>query len=437
MIRAMKDSGIEWIGEIPQGWNVIRLRYLGELNSSGVDKKMRESEKKYKSIHYVDVYRNSLHEITSSDKYLEISASDDKAAACKLRAGDVLFTNSSETPDDIGCSTVISEDLDDTLFGYHLMRFRPTEKMYLPFEKYLFGNQYIRNWFAYNANGITRYGVNYNTFADAWIFIPDYDEQQLIADYLDKKCAEIDTVIVSKQKANELLKEQRQSIIYEAVTKGLDKNPPMKDSGIEWIGQIPRLWSVKKVKYVADIDSHKLSEKTNAEFEFEYVDIGSVTDVGGIGVTTVMTFEKSPSRARMVVRKGDTIVSTVRTYLKAIAYIHESDKYICSTGFCVLSPMREINSRYLYYQVQSEYFVQCIISESVGVSYPAINSTEVGEIKIVIPDIDEQQSIADYLDRKCAEFDQLMQANNTTIEKLKEYRQSVIYEAATGKAEIN
>ncbi len=214
----MKDSGVEWIDEIPKGWTVKRLRYFGELNSSGVDKKIRDGETIYKSVHYTDVYNNSLCEIFDSDEYLEISATEDKVEACKLRTGDVLFTNSSETAEDIGHSTVIAEDMNDTLFGYHLMRFRPSEKMYLHFEKYLFGSQYLQNWFAYNANGITRYGINYTDFADAWIFMPDFDEQKVIADYLDNKCAELDRLIQANVTTINELKEYRQSVIFEAVT---------------------------------------------------------------------------------------------------------------------------------------------------------------------------------------------------------------------------
>jgi type I restriction enzyme S subunit len=122
--------------------------------------------------------------------------------------------------------------------------------------------------------------------------------------------------------------------------------------------------------------------------------------------------------------------------LKAIAYINGLKDHICSTGFCVVTPKKKFYPKFGYYLLQSDYFVQKIVSESVGVSYPAISSTEIGNMKIVIPSIQEQAEISRHLDEQSTEIDALISANEATIEKLKEYRQSVIYEAVTGKVEI-
>lgn len=205
----------------------------------------------------------------------------------------------------------------------------------------------------------------------------------------------------------------------------------MKDSGIEWIGQIPQEWHVDRLKYCANLDREKLSEKTEPEYAFHYIDISSVTEYGGIGNTQEMMFEKSPSRARMVVQDGDTIISTVRTYLKAIAYIDGLEDHICSTGFCVVTPNEKLHPKFGYYLLQSDYFVQKIVSESVGVSYPAISSTEIGNMAIAIPSPENQARIAHYLDSKCAEIDALITAKEKTNALLKEQRQSIIYEAVT------
>ncbi len=205
----------------------------------------------------------------------------------------------------------------------------------------------------------------------------------------------------------------------------------MKNSGIEWIGEIPQNWHTTRIKYCMAIDQEKLSEKTDPEYTFQYIDISGVTEYGGIGETTEMTFEKSPSRARMVVKPGDTIISTVRTYLKAVAYIDSLGDHICSTGFCVLSPKKGLFPKFAYYVLQSDYVVQKIVSESVGVSYPAISSTEIGDIKIALPEYVVQARIADYLDEKCAEIDALIATKEKTNALLKERRQSIIYEAVT------
>ena len=117
-----KDSGVAWIGEVPSDWNVNRLGYLGTLSAGGLDKKTVEGETLVKSVHYMNVYRASLQEILNSDEYLIVSATPQKLANCTLNEGDVLFTTSSETPEDIGHSCVVGESLQNTLFGYHLMK---------------------------------------------------------------------------------------------------------------------------------------------------------------------------------------------------------------------------------------------------------------------------------------------------------------------------
>src|SRR5665647_1063111 len=188
----MKDSGIEWIGKVPEKWDVKKLKYLGNLSANGVDKKIQDEEKLFKSVHYMDVYNNSLSDIGNSEEYLVISANDSKEKECTLEKGDVLFTNSSETPEDMGHSAVICENLRNTLFGYHLMRFRPICEIVLEFEKYLFGYYYMRKWFEYRSIGMTRYGISHGDFAEASIVIPSLKEQQTIADFLDRKCALID-----------------------------------------------------------------------------------------------------------------------------------------------------------------------------------------------------------------------------------------------------
>lgn len=205
----------------------------------------------------------------------------------------------------------------------------------------------------------------------------------------------------------------------------------MKESGIEWIGMIPQEWKTSRIKYCTRLDQEKLSETTDSDYTFQYIDIGSVTEYGGIGNTTEMSFAKSPSRARMVVHDGDTIISTVRTYLKAVAFIDQLNDHICSTGFCVLSPCEDLHPKFGYYLLQSDYVVQKIVSESVGVSYPAISSAEIGSIKIALPKLDEQVRLTEYLDSKCTEIDTLIAAKEKTNALLKERRQSIIYEAVT------
>jgi type I restriction enzyme S subunit len=211
----------------------------------------------------------------------------------------------------------------------------------------------------------------------------------------------------------------------------------MKDSGVEWIGEIPEGWEVRKLKSLVECNKKVLPENTNPDYELKYIEIGDVNSLGEIKGMTEYLFKDSPSRCRRILSKGDIFISTVRTYLKSIGYVeNEISDVICSTGFCVLTPKSEILSKYLFYQVLTEFFIGEVISKSVGVSYPSITSTELINIKIIKPSIKEQQEIVEYLDKHTKEIDDLVSMEQNKIELLKEYRQSLISEVITGKIKV-
>jgi type I restriction enzyme, S subunit len=205
-----------------------------------------------------------------------------------------------------------------------------------------------------------------------------------------------------------------------------------QDSGVEWLGDIPEHWKVKRLKNIASCNDEALGENTAPDYEIEYVDISSVDLVSGIRHYENMTFEKAPSRARRKVQNGDTIISTVRTYLKSIAAIKEPPiNLIVSTGFAVIRPKININSNYIGYLLQSEGFVGKVVSNSVGVSYPAINSSVLISLPVVEPPLIEQEKIAQFLDYKTKQIDELIKKKETLIEKLDEKRTAIISHAVT------
>lgn len=207
--------------------------------------------------------------------------------------------------------------------------------------------------------------------------------------------------------------------------------PKYKSSGVGWLGDVPEHWEVKRLKHLASINDETLSEATDPAFEMSYVDIGSVDTIEGIVNVEGTTFESAPSRARRIVRDGDTIVSTVRTYLKAIARIQKpKPNTIVSTGFAVIRP-RTTNPAFLSYALREPGFVETIVARSVGVSYPAVNASEIGSIEIPLPSNEEQRTIADFLDREAAKIDTLMDKKRTLIDRLKEKRAALITRTVT------
>jgi len=196
---------------------------------------------------------------------------------------------------------------------------------------------------------------------------------------------------------------------------------------------VPSNWQEKRLKFIASHNDETLSDKTDPDYIIEYVDISSVDLVNGITQIDTMNFESAPSRARRIVQDGDTIVSTVRTYLKSIATIkNPPDNMVVSTGFAVIRPKDEVNKKYLSYFLQSQGFVDSVVAHSVGVSYPAINASDLVCLPVSYPtSIVEQQKIAEFLDYKTRQIDQLIEKKKALIKKLNEHRIVVITQAVT------
>jgi type I restriction enzyme S subunit len=214
--------------------------------------------------------------------------------------------------------------------------------------------------------------------------------------------------------------------------RGWKPYPGYKESEVEWFTEIPAHWAVKRLKYASYINPESLPETTPADREFRYLDISNVDSNGHLVSSEPMVFRDAPTRARRIVRRGDTILSTVRTYLKAIAYIDtECDDLIVSTGFAVLRPRSSLDAAFQSYVVRSEPFVQAVMSHSEGVGYPAIAPSELGCLPIWLPSLPEQRAIAAFLDRETAKIDALVVRKQRLIDLLHEKRSALITRAVT------
>ena len=208
--------------------------------------------------------------------------------------------------------------------------------------------------------------------------------------------------------------------------------PAYKPSGVEWLGEVPEHWQVKPLKTITSINDEVLPESLSPDYEIEYVDIGSVSLANGIEKTEAMPFGDAPSRARRIPRDGDVLVSTVRTYLKAIApVVNPPSNLVASTGFAVVRPRHGLEPGFLKYALQEEHFIQQVISRSTGVSYPAINASDVAKISLNLPGSSEQLAIATFLDHETAKIDALISEQQRLIQLLQEKRQAAISHAVT------
>ena len=204
-----------------------------------------------------------------------------------------------------------------------------------------------------------------------------------------------------------------------------------KDSGVAWLGEVPGHWEVFRLNTIASCNDEVLLESTPDDYEIEYVEISGVQAGQGIVETTVLPFGNAPSRARRIVRDGDVLISTVRTYLRAIAQVKKPpENMIASTGFAVLRP-RRVGSGFLGYACHAEGLVSEVIARSVGVSYPAINASELARLSVPLPTAAEQTAIATFLDHETARIDALVAEQEKLIALLQEKRQAVISHAVT------
>ncbi|MFZ5655628.1 MAG: restriction endonuclease subunit S [Pseudomonadota bacterium] len=277
-----------------------------------------------------------------------------------------------------------------------------------------------------------------NDFYDVTALLPPPEEQGQIVAYLRAQEAHIARFIKAKRELIKLLTEQKLSIVDHVVKHGVEPAVALKPSGIEWLGDVPEHWEVRPLKRWVKLNACTLGERTSPDFEFRYVDIGSVQTGRLSRELERVRFESAPSRARRVLRRGDTIISTVRTYLKAIWYVSEdADDLIASTGFAVLTPGKGVEPEYLGYVIQSSAFVNRVAANSIGIAYPAIAETVLGRFPVALPPtVEEQQAIVAHIKTESAPLDDAISRTEDEIKLMREYRDRLVADVVTGQVDV-
>jgi len=419
-----KESGVEWIGEIPIGWNLKKLKELFE-NRNEKNEDLCED--------FLSITKDRGVIPYSEKGNVGNKTSDDIGKYKKVYPEDIVVN-----PMNIIIGSVGVSKYNGVLSNIYIV-LKPI-KILSGYGSYIFHHKSFQLHLKKICYGIMelRESLNKIEFFIEKLPLPPLSEQTQIVSYLDRKTEGIDKLIQTKERKIELLKEYRTSLISKVVTKGLNPNVKMKDSGVEWIGEIPNYYQIGKLKNLCKENQRNLSNSTDPNYELQYIEISDVNSEGIINNSTPYIFSESPSRCRRIVQKGDVIVSTVRTYLKSIGLIEEEVKdLICSTGFSVLTPNIEINPKYLFYLLRTEWFISMVISKSEGVSYPSIQSEKLMNIEVVFCKLSEQHEIVSYLDEQTQLIDKNIQTEERKIELLKEYRQSLISEVVTGKIKVS
>lgn len=268
--------------------------------------------------------------------------------------------------------------------------------------------------------------------------IPPPHEQKAVADYLDANAMKVRRFIRNRRRLIEVLNEQKQAIINRAVTRGLDPNAKLRHSGVEWLGAISKHWEVKPLKRWVSINARVLSESTDPDYKFDYLDIGCVGTGILVGKPSRIRFGDAPSRARRILRRGDTIISTVRTYLRAVYFVGEEvNDLVASTGFAVLTPRPGVEPEFLGITLQSDPFINCVTANSIGIAYPAIAETRLGTFHVALPPtLEEQSAIVAWVRRETAALTKGITRAQSEIEVVREYRTRLISDVVTGKVDV-
>lgn len=441
MSRAMKDSGMEWIGEVPADWEILRIQRIGKLTSSGIDKTVNEDEQCVRIINYTDVYGNPTGELAEKD-YMEVTAPTWKVKEHQVKVGDVIFTPSSETIEDIGVAAVVIEPLPNTAFSYHVLRLSVKVDIVIKYRKYLFNNHFLQSHFSSRATGSIRKTLNRNDFKTANLLIPPLEEQVNIASFLDSAILQIFKLVNLQEQSIFELQAYKQSIITEAVTKGLDPDVPMKDSGVDWIGEIPAYWTLYKHRSL--VKSIKSGRSVNgSSYSAINGEIGVLKTSCVYGDTFIPIENKAVNTDEVhlvscPVTAKSLIVSRMNTaeLIGSCGYVEKSfNNLFLPDRLWKVEYTKEVSTKYLWYFLQCEPVKGFLASIATGTSSSMKNITQSQflSIPIPMPDVQTQNSIVRKLDMVLSKIHDLIKLKQSKIEALKEYKQSLVYECVTGK----
>ena len=415
-MREMKDSGIEWIGTIPNHWKCCKQKYVIQLiNGRAYSDSEFEENGKYRILRVGNLFSNPTW-YTSS---LELP--DDKYCS----DGDLLYSWS------MSYAPVIWRG-EKVIYHYHIWKTALGKELSKMFAYYYFISltDALRSEIHETTMGFITMGVMNNSY----IAYPEIDEQVAISNYLDEKCGEYESLISDLQAQIETLEQYKRSVITEAVTKGLDPDVEMKESGVQWIGKTPKHWSVYRI---AALYAER-NERGNDELPLLSVSINTgVSDSELTDEESARVFVRSEDRSKYKrVYPQDLTYNMMRAWQGAFGAVRVNG--MVSPAYVVAKPLREIDTRYIEALFRTPSAIQEMHRYSYGVADFRLRLywDKFRTIKVCFPPLEEQHRIADYIDEKASEIDAIITEKKQQIEMIEEYKKSLIFEYVTGKKEV-
>ena len=438
---AYKLTGVRWLDEIPEHWELRRLRTVAHLRVSNVDKNVTEGESAVRLCNYVDVYKND--QIDHSIDFMSATATGDEIERFRLERGDVLITKDSEAWDDIGVPALVTEPACDLISGYHLALLRPRSDELLG--AYLFRalqSNALGHQFHVEAKGVTRFGLSHTGIKSVRLPLPPLSEQIAIARFLDHADRRIRHYIRAKQKVIALLDEQKQAIIHQAVTGQIDVSTRQpysayKPSGVEWLSELPAHWEIIALRRRWQVIDCK---HLTVPFVDNGIPLASVRETQSFELnlqaangTTHEWYEKLIGGGREP-RRGDLIYCR-NVSVGAAALVATEDRFAMGQDVCLIRSSSE-NQRWLNYFLHSKVMSDQLALTLVGSTFNRINVADIKALSIVVPPVSEQDRIAAVLDDRLSKIDVAIGICRREQRLLHECRTRLIADVVTGKLDV-
>lgn len=425
-MRKMRDSGIEWVGAIPQNWQ------LSKIGSLYTQRNEKVSDKDYQPLSVT--MQGILPQLATAAK------TDDGDNRKLVRVGDFAINSRSDRRGSCGISP-----LDGSVSLINII-LTPRTAMHPGYYNWLFHTTLFADEFYKWGHGIVAdlWTTRWQEMKSITVPVPEYAEQERIAAFLDAECAEIDTVLEKTRASIEEYKKLKQAVITQAVTKGIRGDRPMKDSGIEWIGDIPESWEVSSVRYIGQLQN---GISKGGEFfgkGFPFVSYGDVYknyelphSVSGLIDTT------EDERATYSVEYGDIFFTRTSETIEEVGFSCVCKRSIPNAtfaGFIIrLRPFcadEKILTDYAKYYFRGEHIRAYLVKEMNLVTRASLGQTLLKGMSVIVPPKSVQKEIAEYLDDKCADIDALVAKKQQYLTEIENYKKSLIYEYVTGKKEV-
>lgn len=405
------NTGVKWLPEINSKWKIGRVKDLFYIS--------KELSTKNNPI-ILSLARSAVKVRDISNNEGQLAASYDNYNS--VQVGDLLLN-----PMDLYSGANCNVSYVDGVISPAYSNLRAKIQLEPKYYDYYFKTQYWTMAMFTHGKGVSfdnRWTLNNDALLNYEVPIVPFNEQQKIVDILNKKVSQIDALILNQENQIEKLKEYKQSLITKSVTKGLNQNIEMKDSGIYWLNSIPINWNISKLKYLYDNRNEKYIDG-----DYEYIALENIESMSGKYIYTE-TNKNYLLDGGICANKDDVIFGKLRPYL-AKSFLVEKKSFV-SSEFAVFFS-KENSTKFLKYVFLSSVFIDVINSSTYGTKMPRANIDFINNLKIAIPNIFEQNEIANYLDEKCSKIDKLIEIKHSKIEKLQEYKKSIIYEYVTGK----